>query len=138
MKKPSTHYTLIFDGGSYGNPGPGYGSYVLVRNRDGKSRIQRLDFEEEMTSNEAEYRTLIAGLQDLISTIHTAGRSPSDFTLEVRGDSRLILHQVSGKWKTNSVELMPLRDKAGELLNQFGGFILVWQERDKSERILGH
>ena len=133
-----TDYTLIFDGGSLGNPGPGYGSYVLVRNSDGKSRTQRLDFQEEMTSNEAEYRTLIAGLEDLVSTIHKARRSPQQFSLEVRGDSRLILYQVARKWKTKKPHLMPLRDKVEELLEGFGSITLIWQRRDKSERVLGH
>lgn len=133
-----TDYTLIFDGGSLGNPGPGYGSYLLVRNRDGKSRTQRLDFQEEMTSNEAEYRTLIAGLEDLVSTIRKVGRSPQGFSLEVRGDSRLILYQVARRWKTKKPHLMPLRDKVEELLEGFGSITLIWQRRDKSERVLGH
>jgi len=136
MEKPD--YTLIFDGGSLGNPGPGYGSYVLIRNRDGKSRTQRLDFQEEMTSNQAEYRTLIAGLQDLVSTIRKARRSPQQFSLEVRGDSRLVLYQVARKWKTKKPHLMPLRDKVEELLEGFGSIALIWQRKDKSERVLGH
>jgi len=133
-----TDYTLIFDGGSYGNPGLGYGSYVLIRNKDGKQRVKRLRFGEDMTSNEAEYRTLIAGLDDLLSTIRKAGRSPQQFSLEVRGDSRLILYQVARKWKTKKLHLMPLRDKVEELLDGFGSIILIWQRRDKSERVLGH
>ncbi len=136
MEKPD--YTLIFDGGSLGNPGPGYGSYFLVRNMDGKSRTQRLDFHEEMTSNAAEYRTLIAGLEDLISTIRKAGRSPQQFSLEVRGDSRLILYQVARKWKTKKPHLMPLRDKVEALLEGFGSITLIWHRKDKSEKVLGH
>ncbi|MFQ6001285.1 MAG: ribonuclease HI family protein [Anaerolineae bacterium] len=136
MKKPD--YTLIFDGGSYGNPGLGYGSYVLIRNKDGKQRVKRLRFGEDMTSNEAEYRTLIAGLEDLVSTIRKAGRSPQQFSLEVRGDSRLILYQVARKWRTKKLHLMPLRDKVEELLEGFGSITLIWQRRDKSEKVLGH
>lgn len=136
MGKPD--YTLIFDGGSYGNPGLGYGSYVLVRNKDGKQRVERLTFREDMTSNEAEYQTLIAALEDLISTIRKASRSPRQFSLEVRGDSRLILYQVAKRYKTKKLHLMPLRDKVEELLAGFGSITLIWQRRDKSERVLGH
>lgn len=138
MDGEKTDYTLIFDGGSYGNPGLGYGSHVLIRNKDGKQRVKRLRFGEDMTSNEAEYRTLIAGLEDLVSTIRKAGRSPQQFSLEVRGDSRLILYQVARKWKTKKLHLMPLRDKVEELLEGFGSITLIWQRRDKSEKVLGH
>jgi len=138
MNGEKTDYTLIFDGGSLGNPGPGYGSYILVRNVDEKRRVKRLQFGDDMTSNEAEYRTLIAGLEDLLSTIRKAGRSPQGFSLEVRGDSRLILYQVARRWKTKKPHLMPLRDKVEELLEGFGSITLIWQRRDKSEKVLGH
>lgn len=131
-------YTLIFDGGSLGNPGPGYGSYALVRNVDGKQRIERLDFDEKMTNNVAEYRTLIAGLEDIVSVIEQAGRAPSEFSIEVRGDSRLILNQTAGEWKVKQLHLRPLCDRARELLHHFGEFELMWQERDESVDVLGH
>jgi len=105
---------------------------------DGKQRVKRLQFGDDMTSNEAEYRTLIAGLEDLVSTIRKAGRVPQQFSLEVRGDSRLILYQVARRWKTKKPHLMPLRDKVEELLEGFGSITLIWQRRDKSERVLGH
>ena len=36
----SSDYVLIFDGGSKGNPGPGYGSYVIRRVQDGAERLE--------------------------------------------------------------------------------------------------
>ncbi len=91
-----TDYTITFDGGSQGNPGPGYGSYALTRVSDGKTDLVRLDFGRAMTNNEAEYETLLAGLQALTERIEAAGRTPADFTVEVRGDSALVIHQVGG------------------------------------------
>lgn len=131
-------YTLIFDGGSLGNPGPGYGSYALIRNGDGEQRLERLDFGETMTNNVAEYRTLIAGLADIVGRIEQAGRDPSEFSIEVRGDSRLVLNQVAGKWKVKELHLRPLCDRARELLRRFGEFKLLWQERSDSVNVLGH
>lgn len=133
-----TDYTLIFDGGSLGNPGPGYGSYVLIRNTDGRQRIQGLEFGEEMTNNEAEYRTLLAGLEDIVGTIERAGCDPSAFSIEVRGDSQLIINQVAGRWKVKQLHLRPLCDRARELLRRFGEFELTWQERGESVDALGH
>ncbi|MFQ5340298.1 MAG: ribonuclease HI family protein [Anaerolineae bacterium] len=133
-----TDYTLIFDGGSLGNPGPGYGSYALIRNGDGAQRIERVDFGENMTNNVAEYRTLIGGLEDIVGAIEQAGRDPSEFSIEVRGDSRLVLNQVAGKWKVKKPHLRPLRDRTRKLLRRFGKFELVWQERSESVDVLGH
>lgn len=131
-------YTLIFDGGSRGNPGPGYGSYAVIRRVDGSQRIARLTFDGEMTNNVAEYRTLIAGLEDLIGEIEQAGRDAAEFSIEVRGDSRLILNQVAGKWKVRQPHLRPLCDRARELLRRFGQFELTWQQRDETVDVLGH
>lgn len=133
-----TDYTIVFDGGSRGNPGVGYGSYALRRNRDGKLRKRRLRFGEQVTSNEAEYQALIAALEDLIGTIRKAGRSPKDFSVEIKGDSRLIMHQIDGSWKTKSLNLMPLRDRVEELLADLGPFELTWQPRRESVKLLGH
>jgi ribonuclease HI len=131
-------YTIVFDGGSKGNPGQGYGSYVLRRNTDGKLRRRRLIFGDQETSNQAEYRALIAALEDLIGTILKAGRAPKDFSVEIKGDSRLVMHQLDGSWKTKSLNLMPLRDRVEELLEQIGPADLVWQPREESVRLLGH
>ena len=90
-----TDYTIIFDGGSRGNPGQGYGSYALRRNEDGKLRRKRLRFGDQVTSNQAEYQALIAALEDLIGTIEKAGRSPGGFSVDIRGDSRLVMRQLA-------------------------------------------
>jgi len=41
--------------------------------------------------NEAEYRTLIAGLKDLASRIQRAGKAPADYSLLVHTDSQLMV-----------------------------------------------
>ena len=133
-----TDYTIIFDGGSRGNPGQGYGSYALRRNEDGKLRRSRLRFGDQVTSNQAEYQALIAALEDLIDTIKKARRSPGGFSVDIRGDSRLVMRQLDGSWKTKSLTLMPLRDRAEELVAQMGSVELTWQPREESVRILGH
>jgi ribonuclease HI len=133
-----THYTIVFDGGSRGNPGQGYGSYALRRNEDGRLRKRRLRLGDKVTSNQAEYQALIAALEDLIDTIQKARRSPKDFSVEIRGDSRLVMHQLDGSWKTKSLNLMELRDRVEDLMTQMGSVELVWQPRNESVRILGH
>jgi probable phosphoglycerate mutase len=131
-------YVILFDGGSHGNPGPGYGSYRLTRVVDGREDTVRLDFGEEMTNNEAEYRTLIAALEGLIDRIQTAQRDPSEFTVEIRGDSALVLRQIEGRWKAKDDRMRALRNRARELLARFKGHRLVLQGREESVQALGH
>jgi ribonuclease HI len=131
-------YGITFDGGSQGNPGPGYGSYALTRVSDGKQDLVRLDFGRTMTNNEAEYEALIAALQGLVERIEAAGRSPGDFGVEVRGDSSLVIHQVKGTWKTKDDRMRLLRNRCRELLARFKGYRLVLQGREESVRVLGH
>lgn len=133
-----TDYTIVFDGGSKGNPGLGYGSYQITRVRDGKSRIRRLEYPGEKTNNEAEYLTLIHALEELANGIQKAGRDPHEFSLEIKGDSQLVIRQVEGQWKVHEAHLKPLRDQAQGLLRQFGQAKLTWHRRAKSVETLGH
>jgi ribonuclease HI len=131
-------YILIFDGGSQGNPGWGYGSYALRRVQDGAQRIERLTLGDGYTSNEAEYDTLIAGLQDLIGRIERAGRQPEEFSLEVRGDSTLVINQLQGRWKAREPRMAERRDRCLPLLRRFAVVTLKAQPRQESVRVLGH
>ncbi len=134
----SPDYVLIFDGGSRGNPGQGYGSYALVRAQDRAQRLKRLDFGDGYTNNEAEYDTLIAGLEDLIARIEGAGRQPQEFKVEVRGDSALVINQVQGRWKATEPRMSERRDRCRLLLRRFGAVRLKSQPREESVRVLGH
>lgn len=134
----SPDYVLIFDGGSRGNPGWGYGSYALIRTQDKAQRLERLDFGDGYTNNEAEYDALIAGLEDLLSRIEDAGRQPREFKVEVRGDSALVINQVQGRWKATEPRMKERRDQSRLLLQRFGDVRLKAQPREESVRVLGH
>jgi ribonuclease HI len=134
----SADYAIVFDGGSQGNPGPGYGSYALTRAADGKHDIVRLDFGREMTNNEAEYETLVAALQGLAERIEATGGSPSDLGVEIRGDSALVIHQVEGKWNAKDERMRLLCSRVRDLLGRFKAHRSVLQGREESVRVLGH
>lgn len=134
----SPDYVLTFDGGSRGNPGWGYGSYALTRVRDGAQILKRLDLGDNYTSNEAEYDTLIAALEDLLRRIAKARRHPSDFTLEVRGDSALVINQLQGRWQAKEPRMQQRRDRCLRLLESFAAVTLQAQPREESVRVLGH
>lgn len=127
-------FLIVFDGGSRGNPGVGYGSYAVF---DGTrpGQVQRLEFPEPMTNNEAEYQTLIAGLAALGDRL---GGSAGQRSLEVRGDSQLVIQQVLGNWKAKDERMRALRDRVRAGLRRFGKWRLVTQPREDSVRVLGH
>lgn len=134
---PEWDYTIVFDGGSKGNPGLGYGSYE-VATRTGGRKQKRLEFGDRITNNEAEYLTLIAALEDVAATIERHGRQPSEFGVLVRGDSQLVVQQVLGRWKVRHPNMIPLHARARALLASFGRSDVAWHARANSVRTLGH
>ena len=94
------------DGGSRGNPGPaGYGA--LVRSADtGKLLAEVAEAIGVATNNVAEYQGLLAGLR-------AAHGIDPDAVVEARLDSKLIVEQMSGRWKIKNADLRPLAREAG-------------------------
>jgi ribonuclease HI len=130
-------FEIVFDGGSKGNPGRGYGSYIISYN--GAPIVeQQLTFDhigDAITNNQAEYMTLIHALERL--AIDRAGKL-SGTAVKVLGDSALVINQVSGRWKVKNEGLRPLQLRAKHLIESFGAHTLTWHERSNSVRILGH
>jgi broad specificity phosphatase PhoE/ribonuclease HI len=112
------------DGGSRGNPGPaGYGSVVWSADRsavlaESKQAIGRA------TNNVAEYRGLIAGLDE------AAKLGASD--VEVFMDSKLVVEQMSGRWKVKHPDLAPLHQQATALSTRFGRISYTWIPRARN------
>jgi len=128
---------ILFDGGSRGNPGPAYGSYC-IRFPDGREETVHRDFGQRMTGNEAEYRTLLAALEDLLGRLERDHLDPRAFTVDIRGDSALVIRQVRGDWKARHPHMRALRDRVREQLGRFGGYRLERVPRGVPLRHLGH
>ncbi len=128
---------ILFDGGSQGNPGPGYGSY-RIRFPDGREETVRLDFGRRMTNNEAEYHTLLAALEDLAGRLRREGRGLAEFLVEIGGDSALVISQLTGDWKARNPRMRALRDRVWEWLGRLGGYRLERVPRGVVLRHLGH
>jgi ribonuclease HI len=132
----ASHTTVVFDGGSRGNPGPGYGSYSLQPN-GGQPSIARVEF-GEITNNEAEYETLIAALEDLYARLLAEGITPRQHRVTVQGDSRLVINQVTGAWKARDPRMLLRRNRARKILASFGEVSIEKVDRDQVVAILGH
>lgn len=132
-----TAYVLVFDGGSQGNPGPSYGSYRygLKGGRLGNPRRLSLG---KATNNEAEYATLIAGVRAILGELRAGKTRPSEVSLEIRGDSQLVIRQLEGAWKAKNVRMQTYRDEAWSLLDAFGDVRYSYQPRSRSVWLLGH
>jgi ribonuclease H / adenosylcobalamin/alpha-ribazole phosphatase len=109
------------DGGSRGNPGPaGYGSVVWTADRstvlaESKQAIGHA------TNNVAEYRGLIAGLEEAAKLNATE--------VAVSMDSKLVVEQMSGRWKVKHPDLAELNAQARALASQFERVNYTWIPR---------
>ena len=130
-------YHIIFDGGSIGNPGKAYGSFRIQEGRRKAAPAVRLDFGHG-TNNDAEYKSLIAGLEHLHKMLKKDRIPTHDVLLHLRGDSQLVLNQVQGAWKVKNPRMRVLCDKARALLLPFGDVRYHHHDRSVSVRMLGH
>jgi ribonuclease HI len=134
---PEQPIVVIFDGGSRGNPGQGYGSYAL-RWPGQPQQIVQLRFGDRVTNNEAEYDTLIAALEAILQRLEDSEAAPNTAKVEVRGDSLLVVNQVKGEWEVKEQRLQVRRDRVRKLLESFGSWQLIHHGREQSVQTLGH
>ncbi|MFL6099996.1 MAG: DUF1737 domain-containing protein [Actinomycetales bacterium] len=97
------------DGGARGNPGPAaYGA--LVRDGDtGEVLAERAEYLGKTTNNVAEYSGLVAGLT-MAKEIDAAA------VVEARMDSKLVVEQMSGRWKIKHEDMRRLALEARAIL----------------------
>lgn len=96
------------DGGSRGNPGPaGYGS-VVIDAATGETLREAAEYIGVATNNVAEYKGLVAGLK----AAHDLDPAAS---IHVRMDSKLVVEQMSGRWKIKHPDMKPLAAEAARV-----------------------
>ena len=114
---------ITADGGSRGNPGlAAYGAVVYEGDKvlaevSGKIGIA--------TNNVAEYRGLIAGLK-------AAHEIDPNAQIEVRLDSKLVVEQMSGRWKIKSPDMRDLAVRARQIL-PVGNVTYTWIPREDNK-----
>lgn len=104
---------LEADGGSRGNPGvAGYGALL----RDAVTGEVLLELAQPLglaSNNVAEYSGLVAGLQAVLDVAPAAA-------VEVRMDSKLVVEQMSGRWKIKHEDMRRLALQARDLCARIG------------------
>ncbi len=121
-QKTDNSAILYFDGGSRGNPGRAAGAAVIVL-AEGNS-LTTTRYMDRATNNEAEYTGLIIGLEK--------AQELGLKSLEIRGDSQLVINQVKGDWKVKSDSLRPFYQRACQLVARFDRISWRWIERAKN------
>ena len=112
------------DGGSRGNPGEAAYGAVLKDAATGQTIAERAEHIGVATNNVAEYRGLIAGLE--LYQEHAP-----DADLEVRMDSKLVVEQMSGRWKIKHPDMRPLAMAANRLAPF--GTVYTWIPRERNK-----
>ncbi|MGY1741125.1 MULTISPECIES: bifunctional RNase H/acid phosphatase [unclassified Blastococcus] len=118
----TARFVVEADGGSRGNPGPaGYGA--LVRDAaTGRVLAERAASVGRATNNVAEYGGLVAGLQAALDL-------DPDAEVEVRMDSKLVVEQMSGRWKVKHPDMQKLALQAQQIARQLRGVRYTWVPR---------
>ncbi len=111
QKNEKVHWALYIDGASRGNPGPAAVGIYLIKNE--KEVVKKGYFLGQKTNNQAEYYSLIYGLQEL------KDHYKPDDELQIYSDSELLVRQINGKYKVKHEELKKLYDLAIDLLSKF-------------------
>jgi len=112
------------DGGSRGNPGPaGFGCVVFSADRT-TVLAEHKHFIGQTTNNVAEYRGLIAGLEE--------ARRLGANEVAVSMDSKLVVEQMSGRWKVKHPGLAELHQQARALASTFDDVTFGWIPRERN------
>ena len=145
---PDADYLVIFDGGSKGNPGRGYGSYMLVAQSRSAAmrkagthyrwRRRTADFGNNQTNNMAEYQALLHGLDDVTETLAQHDANPRDYTIVVLGDSELVVKQLRGEYRVKDEKMQQYYSAARDKLDRFKDRTIRHHDRAYSVQLLGH
>ena len=121
-----THRAVLIeaDGGSRGNPGPAAYGAVLKDAETGEVIAEEGTTIGVATNNVAEYSGLIAGLR-------LAEQYAPDAEVEVRMDSKLVVEQMSGRWKIKHPDMKPLAMEASRLAPF--GTTYTWVPRERNQ-----
>ena len=113
------------DGGSRGNPGlAGYGAVVFAPDHE-TVLGEACEAIGHATNNVAEYRGLIAGLAEAARLGATE--------VSVSMDSKLVVEQMSGRWKVKHPDLITLYQQAVTAAMQFESVSYRWIPRERNK-----
>ncbi len=118
--------SVYTDGGARGNPGPA-ALGVVIMDESGKVVKEFIRYLGETTNNQAEYKALIAGLEQVGKLSKPAGVALRAFL-----DSELVVKQMKGEYRVKDEDLKPLFAKVQKLSQTFGHIVFTHIRREKN------
>ena len=113
------------DGASRNNPGPA-AIGATIKDEQGKLLATISQSIGRSTNNQAEYRAVIAALEEAIKL--------GVQQVEIKMDSELVVRQVAGRYRVKNEALKPLFGRVKKLLDSLEGFsirhIPRWQNQE--------
>ena len=109
QSKGPTELIVEADGGSRGNPGVAAGGAVVIDPATGSVISEIGVFVGIATNNVAEYQGMIAGLEAAFELAPGA-------SVHVRMDSKLVVEQMTGRWKIKHPDMQVLARRAQTLM----------------------
>lgn len=122
---PVTKVLIYTDGGSRGNPGIA-GSGTVVYADDG-TLLREIIYVvgQKASNNVAEYHGMLRGLE---AAVELGARE-----VEVRMDSKLVVEQMSGRWKIKHPDMQALALEARDLMKNLDTVTFTWVPRAKNK-----
>ena len=120
-------YTIYFDGASRSNPGPAsYGGVIYDENNNEIATYKK--YIGNHTNNVAEYLGCFHGIQACIQE--------GIKNVIIYGDSKLVIEQVSGRWKVKSDNIKPIYNEIKNVLDSkpFENIEFKHVKRNKNKR----
>lgn len=105
----SRRFIIEADGGSRGNPGPSGSGAVVIDDASGEIVAEVALFGGIATNNVAEYKGMIGGVRRALEL-------DPGCELLIRMDSKLVVEQMSGRWKIKHPDMAVLASEARSLL----------------------
>jgi ribonuclease HI len=124
---PEDAYVLDWDGAAKGNPGLASAGAVLYAPASAGGHVVWAGskfISEEETNNVAEYTAPIVGLT-------AAATIQGMRMLHCRGDSLLVVRQITGKWAVRSPRLMPLYNALLAAVRGLEHVSVSWEQRPR-------
>ena len=103
------HFIVEADGGSRNNPGQAAYGAVVIDPESGEVIVECAELIGIASNNVAEYSGLVAGLEAVRALDPEA-------TVLVTMDSKLVVEQMSGRWKIKHPDMRALAMKARDVL----------------------